>query len=301
MTYEKFSALLLANPHLLDQVGTIIVDEVQMIADENRGVNLEFILTLLRMRRKQGAEPQLIALSAVIGEMNGFERWLGARLLLRTERPVPLDEGIVRWDGSVRYIESDTGNEKSVACVIRPVVGKSSSQALIIPLAQKLVSDNKSVIVFRETRGEAQGCALYLARNLGLPPAQVALDTLPNTDPSMSTQKLREALSGGVAFHISDLDAEERRLVEEQFRAVPTALRVIAATTTLAMGVNTPAETVIVAGLDHPGGVPYSVAEYKNIVGRAGRLGYATRGSSFVVVMSPSEEHVIWSKYVLGK
>ena len=39
------------------------------------------------------------------------------------------------------------------------------------------------------------------------------------------------------------------------------------------MGVNTPAWSVVIAGLEHPDS-PYSVAEYKNMVGRAGRLGY---------------------------
>jgi helicase len=77
MTYEKFAALVLAAPFLLNQVGTIVVDEVQMIADPSRGMNLEFLITLLRMRRADGIEPQLICLSAVIGDTNGFERWLG--------------------------------------------------------------------------------------------------------------------------------------------------------------------------------------------------------------------------------
>jgi replicative superfamily II helicase len=45
MTYEKCAALLLGNPHLLEQVGTIVIDEVQMIAEELRGVNLEFLLS----------------------------------------------------------------------------------------------------------------------------------------------------------------------------------------------------------------------------------------------------------------
>lgn len=297
MTYEKFSAMVLGNPYILDQVSTIVVDEVQMIADKNRGVNLEFILTLLRMRRKQGIEPQVIALSAVIGDTNGFERWLGARLLRRTERPIPLDEGIVKLDGTFRYIESDTGEEKTVQAA-QTQFRKGSGQDVIIPLVGKLVQDGKSVIVFRETRSEAQACALYLARNLSLPPAQVAVDNLPNTDPSISSQKLRETLNGGVAFHISDLDAEERRLIEEQFRASSSALKVIAATTTLAMGVNTPTEAVIIAGLSHPGDEPYSVAEYKNIAGRAGRLGYATRGASYVVALTPSEEYTIWTNYI---
>ncbi|MFA5780335.1 MAG: DEAD/DEAH box helicase [Elusimicrobiota bacterium] len=298
MTYEKFSALVLGNPYILDQIGTIVVDEVQMIADETRGVNLEFILTLLRMRRREGAEPQLIALSAVIGDTNGLERWLGARLLRRTERPVPLDEGLIKADGSFRYIESDTGQEKVIQSYIKPEIRKGTSQDLIIPLVRKIASENKSVIVFRETRGEARGCALYLASALGLPPAQVVLDTLPNSDPSISSNKLREALSGGVAFHISDLDTEERLLVEEQFRAVPTALKVIAATTTLAMGVNTPAEFVIIAGLTHPGNKPYSVAEYKNIIGRAGRLGFSKRGISYVIALDANEENYIWNNYI---
>lgn len=300
MTYEKFSALILGNPHILDQIGTIVVDEVQMIADENRGVNLEFILTLLRMRRREGAEPQLIALSAVIGDTNGLERWLGARLLKRTERPVPLDEGVIRMDGSFRYIESDTGQEKTIPSYITPESRKGSSQDLIIPLVRKVVNEDKSVIVFRETRGEARGCALYLAASLGLPSAQVALDTLSSADPSMSSEKLRESLAGGVAFHISDLDTEERLLIEEQFRTIPTALKVIAATTTLAMGVNTPAEVVVVAGLMHPGDKPYSIAEYKNIIGRAGRLGFSTRGTSYTVALDANEERHIWNTYVLG-
>jgi hypothetical protein len=45
MTYEKFGAMVLANPHLLRQIGTIVVDEVQMMVDPTRGANLEFVLT----------------------------------------------------------------------------------------------------------------------------------------------------------------------------------------------------------------------------------------------------------------
>src|SRR4029077_10970459 len=107
MTYEKCAALLLGSPYLLDQVGTVVVDEVQMIADQSRGVNLEFLLTVLRLRRREGSDPQLIALSAVIGDTNGFERWLNARLLRREERPVPLDEGVLRANGDFRFISSD--------------------------------------------------------------------------------------------------------------------------------------------------------------------------------------------------
>jgi len=184
---------------------------------------------------------------------------------------VPLDEGILRSDGGLRYLSSDTGEESVINSFIRPELRKGSSkyQYLIIPLVRKLVGEGMSVIVFRETKGEARWCARYLAESLGLPPAQAVLNELPSGDPSLASQQLREALRGGVGFHIADLDPEERHLIEEHFRRPASPISVIVATTTQAMGVNTPAEAVVIAGLEHPGQIPYTIAEYKSIAGRA--------------------------------
>ncbi|WP_426752740.1 DEAD/DEAH box helicase [Myxococcus sp. Y35] len=300
LTYEKFAALILSHPHVLEQAGTIVIDEVQMLADSSRGANLEFILTLVLMRRRHGIEPQLIALSAVIGGTHGLERWLGARLLKRVERPVPLDEGLLLADGSFRYIDADTHEERRSDPLVHRQFGKGSSQDWVIPLVRKLVGEGKQVIVFRETKGEARGCAKYLAEALGLPPATDALARLPAGDPSQASHDLRAVLQRGVAFHNADLDRSERLVVEQAFRASGTPLRVLAATTTLAMGVNTPAEAVVIVGLEHPGPTPYSVAEYKNLVGRAGRLGYAQRGVSYLLALDYRHEHDFWTRYVLG-
>ena len=170
-----------------------------------------------------------------------------------------------------------------------------------MPLVRKLVTEGKSVIVFRETKGEARGCAKYLAEALGLAPAREALEALPTGDPSLSSRELRETLQAGVGFHIADLDPDERQIIEEQFRQRPSTLKILAATTTLAMGVNTPAEAVVIAGLEHPGAKPYSVAEYKNIAGRAGRLGLAERGSSYLVALDYREENYFWTHYVTAQ
>jgi ATP-dependent DNA helicase len=302
MTYEKFGAMVLASPHLLRQVGTIVVDEVQMMVDPNRGANLEFILTLLKSRRAEGIEPQLICLSAVIGDTGGLERWLDGRHLRHEVRPVPLIEGVLNGAGEYRFL--DEGGTEKTERIIRPEwSGKNSSQDLVIPLVAKLVQEGKQVIVFREIKGETVGCAQYLAARLGLTPAQEALDVLPSGDPSTSSERLRLALSGGVAFHNADLNRAERQVLEEEFRHQDTKLRVLVATTTLAMGVNTPASAVVIVGLTHPppGNVPYTVAEYKNMVGRAGRLGYAKRGESYVICSRGLDEHRAWASYVLGK
>ncbi len=302
MTYEKFAAIMLGLPHLLEQLGVIIVDEVQMIADKSRGVNLEFLLTVIKARKKHGIAPQLICLSAVIGDSNGFENWLDSGYLKEEVRPVPLLEGLVLYNGRIRTIDSITGVEEEKDCII-PQYGKGSSQDYIKPLVQKLVNEGKQVIVFRPSKGEAKGAAIYLSEYLGLAPANDLLEAMPKTDLSDASRRLREALLGGVAFHISDLEAGERLLIEEAFRKKDSAIRVIVATTTLAMGINTPAEAVIISGLEHPGKVPtpYSIAEYKNIIGRAGRLGFSERGYSFLLGTSSADAYNYWQRYILGK
>lgn len=300
LTYEKFAAVAVSCPHILEQVGTIVVDEVQMVADESRGANLEFVLTLLRQVRGRGVEPQIVALSAVIGETNGFERWLGARLLRRSERSVPLDEGLLLADGSFRFLDADTRAETTDSQHVQPQWG-DGNRSYVIPLVRKLVEEGKRVIVFRETRGEARACARYLSQSLGLSAADDVIADLPVGDPSAASTQLRDSLQAGVAFHISDLDADERRCIEEHFRRPNSSLRVISATTTLAMGVNTPAEAVVIVGLEHPGQKPYSVAEYKNLAGRAGRLGYSERGVSYLLAIGRHEEHSAWNRYVVAE
>jgi helicase len=48
----------------------------------------------------------------------------------------------------------------------------------------------------------------------------------------------------------------------------------------------------------HPQDQPYSVAEYKNLVGRAGRLGFSEKGSSYLIATDPRAEHDYWNNYV---
>jgi ATP-dependent DNA helicase len=154
-----------------------VIDEVQTVVDPGRGAELEFLLTLIKSRKSQGIEPQLIALSAVLGDLDS---WLDAHLLRRTERPVPLDEGVLELNGTYRYRDAD-GAERTEQ-LIPPQWGQPRARTLLIPLVKKLVEAGQQVIVIRATRGDARGAALYLAGALGLPPARDALDALPAGD-----------------------------------------------------------------------------------------------------------------------
>jgi helicase len=301
-TYEKFASVALTYPHALEQVAVVVIDEVQMLADESRGANLEFLMTVITAKSRTRGRLQLIALSGVVGDTHGLERWLGARLLRHDARPVPLDEGLITGDGRRRFIDGVSGEEKTTGGFVRRAqIGKGSNREIVIPLVRKLVAEGQQVIVFREQVGETRYCAEYLAAHLNLPPAKNAIARLPQADPSLSSEGLRGALNGGVAFHNSHLSADEKRIVEEEFRASDAGIRVIVSTTTLAMGVNTPANSAVVVGLQHPGDKPYSIAEYKNVVGRAGRLGLAEHGASYLVAMTSHDEDRYWRDYVLGK
>ena len=130
-TYEKATALVLAAPHLLEGVTTVVVDEVQTLTDASRGANLEFLLTLLRVRREVGVEPQTVALSAVIGDTGGLERWFGGRLLRREERPVPLDEGVLTGAGDFRFRPTDAARSSPAEAGSRSLL-RYSARVLVV-------------------------------------------------------------------------------------------------------------------------------------------------------------------------
>ena len=157
----------------------------------------------------------------MIGATNGFEKWLGCDVQLAKERPVPLTEGVMDRSGTWQH-RNAAGKTEATELIptrdIRQRKKKASSQDQIVPLVRKLVQDGEKVLVFRNRRGPAAGCAEYLAEELGLPPAQAVIDALPQLDNTASSARLRRALTGGTAFHTTDLKREERSLVEAAFR-----------------------------------------------------------------------------------
>ena len=305
LTYEMFLQLVVGSPHTLGQLGLIVIDEAQFITDPTRGISVELLLTFVLAAREKDIAPQIIALSAVIGDANYFNQWIGSDILFHTERPVPLIEGVIDRSGTFQFVD-EVGKEGSEQ-VLQPYEvqvrrDKPSTQDLIVPLVHKLMTAGEKVIIFRNARGPAQGCANYLAQSLGLPPAMDALDRFPSADQSGASTALRQCLQGGTAFHNSNLKPEEKIVVEQAFRDPKSPLRVLAATTTVAAGINTPASTVILAENEFLGedGRAFTVAEYKNMAGRAGRLGFNERGKSMIYAETPTERAMLFNRYVRG-
>ncbi|MGT2492072.1 hypothetical protein ACU4GD_20000 [Cupriavidus basilensis] len=68
--YEKFLSMSLAAPSLMHQLGLVVLDEAQFITEPGRGMVVELLLTNPVSLRQRGVSPQLLTLSAVIGDMN---------------------------------------------------------------------------------------------------------------------------------------------------------------------------------------------------------------------------------------
>lgn len=304
-TYETFLNLALGSSRLLTQLGLVVLDEGQFITDPQRGITVELIFSLLLRARQHGIDPQLVILSAVIGNLNSFDRWLGVPLLLSSERPVPLIEGVLDRQGTFQYVDADGTTKTQALLPSHHIVqrrGKPSSQDVIVPLAQQLVGQGEKLLVFRNMRGPAQGCAKYLAKELGLPPAASVLEVLPTQDLTGASQDLRECLAGGTAFHNTNLLRAEREAVERGYRSATGGIQALVATTTLAAGINTPASTVVLAENEFVGedGRQFTVAEYKNMAGRAGRLGFNEIGKAIILADTPIERARLFQHYVLG-
>jgi helicase len=306
LTYEMFLQLVVTFPTIRNQLGLVVVDEAQFITDPGRGISVELLLTHLLSGRERGISCQLIALSAVIGNANSFHDWLDCALLASDKRPVPLIEGVIDRSGVFEFLDIDGTRKQEQLVPAHEIVmrkSKASAQDVIVPLVHRLLNDGEQVIVFRNQRGSAQGCAAYLSRDLGLPSAQAVIDLLPASDNSSSSAALRQCLQGGTAFHTTNLTREERVVVERAFRDPANNIRALAATTTVAAGINTPASTVILAEQEFVGedGRPFTVAEYKNMAGRAGRLGFREKGKSIIYAENYSDRDKLFRKYVLGK
>lgn len=308
LTYEMFLNLVISNKGVLNQLGLIVLDEAQFITDPTRGISVELLLTYLLSVKQRGFNLQLITLSAVVGDVNHFDEWLGCDKLVTHQRPVPLIEGVLDRSGMFQFVDAD-GNQQMTQLLSPEEVQirkkKPGSQDVIVPLIRKLVQQDENVIVFRNQKGPAQGCANYLAKDLALPPATEAIAALPKHDLPTTSVALRECLNGGTAFHNRNLTREEKEVVEQAFRDPDGQVRVLSATTTIAAGINTPASTVILAEHKFIGGEGrlFTVAEYKNMAGRAGRPGYTdnAQGQSILLASHSIERQDLFHHYILGQ
>ena len=148
-------------------------------------------------------------------------------------------------------------------------------------------------MMFVGTRRSAQSEAKNLAKRVRKrlekedPERLVALkalaERLTGRSQSNLAEQLAACLASGVGFHHAGLTNGQRKDVEQAFK--DGLLVALTATPTLAAGVNLPARRVLVRDLkrwDDGNTRPLPVMEVRQMLGRAGRPKYDTKGEAWV-------------------
>ena len=98
-TSEKLDSLIRHRAPWLSNIATVVVDEIHLLNDQQRGPTLEILITILKKILKN---VQIIGLSATIGNAEELAEWLDAELVVDEWRPVKLHKGIY-LDGKVEF------------------------------------------------------------------------------------------------------------------------------------------------------------------------------------------------------
>jgi len=278
LTNEKMDSIIRHSPEWIEDIGLVIADEVHLIGDEDRGQTLEVVLTKLKLLE---SKPQIVALSATITNVDELSEWLECKTVENNWRPVPLYEGV--YDGG--SVIMNDGRQFEVEASIR---GKP------VDLGIESVKGGGQSLLFAETRtrssslaAKASDAILNLLKQSELEElGKISKKILEHNEHTELVKTLAELVKKGVAFHHAGLNSNCRQTVETEFRN--GRIKLLAATPTLAAGVNLPARRVVISSISRynsrvGANRPISVLEYKQLCGRAGRPQYDDYGEAIIV------------------
>lgn len=298
IVYEKLAQLLVQSPGIIADCQVVVIDEVQIVRERDRGPLLELLLA--RVKRLQPA-PQIVCLSATVGDFGGFDKWLDAEVIETKDRPVPLWEGVI--DKPEKITVHNVATKESQLVDFHLSSSLANKEDVLESLVRGL--DPKSqALVFRAQVDATERTALALAQTMPVRPlSPTTRDGILALEDSPFRSFLERNVERRVAYHNAGLSVDERRLVEALFRE--GVLQVIVTTSTLAVGVNLPADMVILADYRRYDTlrrtrVAIDVAEYKNCVGRAGRFGHRTFGIALVLAEESGQRHSLETNYIFG-
>ncbi len=263
----------------LSKVCLVMLDEVHLLA-ESRGPSLEAIVARLKLRQGMARPPRFMACSATFKNVEDVAQWLGAPpdaifSFGNEMRPVPLDIKIKTYpsrgnneflfskklDEYVYPVLTEFSNNKPALCFCTTKTETSR-------LAKKLSSE------YRTTSGHSVFVRDAQHRSVLLEASRRVRD-----------DGLKRSIREGVGYHNADLGREDKAIVEELFGQ--KQLRIVATTSTLAMGMNLPAYLVIIKGVRlYRGKSQYAMLDYSSIlqmIGRAGRPQFDVRGVAVIM------------------
>ena len=305
MTTEVLRNMIYENSTALSGLGIVILDEVHYLADRSRGSVWEEVIIHL------DTSVPIVCLSATIANPEEFTEWVTARrgetdLIVETDRPVPLTS-MYMWrdrhhEGGVDMLPVFARNGRANPTVSK-LIGRSKGRF-------RRFSTPRRTEVVEYLHGEGLLPAIYFvfsrkgcdATAQQIASSHLALTTTDDrrriraiierhvahlSDDDLAVlgfERWRTWLERGVASHHAGLIPAFKETVEELF--LEGLVQVVAATETLALGINMPAKTVVLESLSKFNGDTHELlrpSDYTQLTGRAGRRGIDTEGTAVVL------------------
>ncbi|KAJ7709458.1 hypothetical protein B0H17DRAFT_1190666 [Mycena rosella] len=277
---------------ILSQIQLFLVDEVHIL-NESRGSTLEVVVSRMKTR---GSAVRFVLVSATVPNIQDIAFWIGNK----------------RRDDAATIFQF--GEDFRPCKLTRHVVGIPRQRgendfAFTRKLDFKLFaalqthSVGKPILIFVSTRKGVLATAEQLLKDYS--EAQNSKQALPWSHPKRIEQvfhekRLLELASFGIGVHHAGLTIDDRRAVEDLY--LKGLLRVVVATSTLAVGVNLPAHTVVIKGVQifqNNASVEYSDLDVMQMLGRAGRPQFDKDG--IAIIMCETELETKYRELVQGK
>lgn len=163
-TIEKANAIVnrLLEQKSIDTVGLVVVDEVHLISDSNRGYILELLLTkVLFTSRKLNANIRIVAMSATLPNAELVQKWLDAEFYQTDYRPIELREmikmGTQIYDSSMATIRELSKDDYAII---------ENDPDHIAQLCIETIVHSAAVIIFCPSKDWCEKLAKHVALNI---------------------------------------------------------------------------------------------------------------------------------------
>lgn len=288
----------------------VVVDEAHTLQDKERGLRLELLLATIN---RECRDAQFLLLTPFISNAREVARWLGGANSDDISLGVdwqPNDRAI----GIVSPVDAGPKNGRSRDYQLNFEAIHTSRNTIAIDDAFPLGKDESLASTFSKAK-DISILAAMAARKLKSRGPVIVMHSRPSfvwklaeklkseranevsadvqfvqeyVAAEMGTQfPLVELLSHRIGVHHGGLPEEIRMLMEWLFEK--GQLDVLAATTTIAQGVNFPVSGVVMAATHYPFGESMPAEDFWNIAGRAGRVSQGQLGVIALVARNEIE------------
>ncbi|KAH0785290.1 DEAD/DEAH box helicase family protein [Histomonas meleagridis] len=303
-TFEKVHSLLNSaiRDGYISKFKVIVIDEIHMIGESERGAVIESIIVKLLLLRPH-INIRIIGLTATlnVADVKRISTWINGFSYVCSQRPSPIKNYFKASNGDLYILENGVQRQ-----ILKLNSIPEDNKHILHPVRTCLSQHPSStVLVFVNTRKLTVQVALFIARHLfdennSLPQIQQ-----PSTRLSASRDLLIQRLSkletgidpnigrcikSGVAFHHAGMLLEERKLIEDAAR--DSVISIIVATTTLSAGINIRSVSrVIIYDLYRQGNILIPNSVFIQMAGRAGR-NELIGGDVFILARTTNEREI---------